>query len=203
MITGKTATLVSECVLLYLRALGAASLENELWRGWEADWDPGGPTQTDRSFTAALYTHHCALMDWRALTERFVRHSGRLKKLKNRNVRVYMFVCVSEYVTSATWLSDEASRQGHTWCNNLVRGPPRLFCTQCCTKISPPARCMSCGLIVMQGGKFMGAGGLCTSTKVPICPPPPHPSSSFLQVTTNSWSGAARKTLLSLIKTHS
>lgn len=52
MITGNTATLVSECVLLYLYALGAASLENELWRDWEADWDPGGPAQTDRSFTA-------------------------------------------------------------------------------------------------------------------------------------------------------
>lgn len=33
-ITGNTATPVSECVLLYPRALGAASLENELWRGW-------------------------------------------------------------------------------------------------------------------------------------------------------------------------
>lgn len=69
---------------------------------------------------------------------------------------------------------------------------PWLLCTP---QTSPPAKCMSRGLIVMQWGKIMGAGGHCTSTKVPICSPPQHnhPASSFLQVTTNSWSGAARK----------
>lgn len=62
-ITGNMATLVSECVLLYLPALGAASLENELRRCREAEWDPGGPTQTDGSFAGC--TIH--------ITERLVR----------------------------------------------------------------------------------------------------------------------------------
>lgn len=47
----------------------------------------------------------------------------------------------------------------------------------------PPARYMICRLIVKQVGKIMGAGGLCTSKKVPYLPPTTttttllHPSS--------------------------
>lgn len=51
-ITGNTAPLVSECVLL-----NCAPWEQPAWRmscgeAERADWDPGGPVQTDRSFTA-------------------------------------------------------------------------------------------------------------------------------------------------------
>lgn len=54
-ITGNTATLVSECVLLYLRALGAASLENELWRGWEGWLGP----RWSRADRQVIYSPHC------------------------------------------------------------------------------------------------------------------------------------------------
>ena len=60
-ITGNTATLVSECVP---RLTGAQVV----------------PRRQTGHLQPTLYTHHWALTDWQALTERFVRHSGRIKK---------------------------------------------------------------------------------------------------------------------------
>lgn len=138
------------------------------------------PRRQTGHLQAALYTHHWLLTDWQALTERFVRHSGRIKKFRNRSVCLCVCVCVFEYVTSAGYQTS-FRRRNRLGVITPSLGPPWLLCTLCHPQTSPPARCMSCGLIVMRGGKIMGAGGLCTSTKVPICiPPPPSRNATLL-----------------------
>lgn len=114
-ITGNTATLVSECVLLYLCALGAASPENELWRGWEADWDPGGPVQTDRSFTAC--TVHTSLGSY-GLTS----SNREICQALRENKEVEEQECVCVHVCVCLWICDEcclAIRRGFRGRNML------------------------------------------------------------------------------------
>lgn len=86
----------------------------------------------------ALYTHHWALTDWQALTERFVRHSERIKKLKNRGVCACMFVCTYLWMCDECCLAIRRGFRGRKLCNNLARGPPRLLCTQCFPPNQPP-----------------------------------------------------------------
>lgn len=144
----------------------------------EADWDPGGPAQTDRSFTGC--TVHTSLASyWLTSSNREICQA--LRENKEVQEQKCVPVCVCLWICDECWLSDELQKEEQTWCNNPFFGTPMTALHPVPPPNQPPARCMSCGLIVMWGGKIMGAGGLCTSTKVPICiPPPPSRNATLL-----------------------